>query len=226
MAALDPLWVTHKGHPLVLVLSSPHLMPDLDLLLNLDAWVELMLAISLSAASGFRVFVPLLVLSAAAVFGHFDLPGDLDWIETPQALGLFSVATLLEIVGYSIPWFDHGLDLLATPAAMLAGTIVAASVSPELDPLVKWSVAIVAGGGSAGLTKLLANLLRGVSTLATGGLGNPLFALLELAAAIALSVLALTLPLVAIALLVGFVGLGGYQLGRLVLGWWKAKVSP
>ncbi len=187
--------------------------------LNFNSLIEFLLAVSLSAASGFRVFVPLLALSIAAVFGHFDLPSSFDWIENPQALTLFAIATLLEIIGYSIPWFDHVLDIFATPAAILSGTIVAASVTPELDPLVKWTLALVAGGGTAGITKGLLNLLRGTSTAATGGLANPLFALLELAIAILLSVLAITVPLVAGGLVVGLLGVALYKVWQ-----WVAKL--
>jgi hypothetical protein len=189
--------------------------------LNFQTFIELMLAISLSAASGFRVFVPLLALSAAAVFGHFDLPANFDWIENPQALILFAIATVLEIIGYSIPWFDHVLDLLATPAAILAGTIVAASVVPDLDPLVKWTLAIVAGGGTAGITKTLMNLLRGTSTAASGGLTNPIFAAVEFAIAVLLSVLAITVPIVAGSLVIGIFGFAIYKLVQLVSRWQK-----
>jgi hypothetical protein len=60
-----------RGHSIsysliALLPYSPPPMPDLHLLLNLDTWVELMLAISLSAASGFRVFVP---IASAERFG-------------------------------------------------------------------------------------------------------------------------------------------------------------
>ena len=96
----------------------------MDQLLNLHTLIEILLGISLSAASGFRVFVPLLALSTAAVVGHIDLPTDFDWIENPQALAVFAVASALEIAGYYIPWFDHLLDVAATPAAILAGTVV------------------------------------------------------------------------------------------------------
>jgi hypothetical protein len=185
-------------------------------LLNLNSFIEFLLAVSLSAASGFRVFVPLLALSLAAVLGHFDLPSNFDWIENPQALTLFAIATLLEIVGYSIPWFDHVLDIFATPAAILSGTLVAASVTPELDPLIKWTLAIVAGGGTAGITKGLLNLLRGTSTAATGGLANPLFALVELAIAVLLSVLAITVPLVAGGLVLALFGFALHKVWQLV----------
>jgi Domain of unknown function (DUF4126) len=183
--------------------------------LNLDTLIELMLAISLSSAAGFRVFVPLLVLSAAAVLGHMDLPTHFDWLENPQALGLFAIAAILEVLGYAIPWLDHILDLIATPAAILAGTVMTASLAPEMDPLVKWTLALVAGGGTAGLTKAVMNLLRGTSTAATGGLGNPIFAALELLVAVTLSVLAITLPIAAGAVVIGIFGFSMYKLWRL-----------
>lgn len=169
----------------------------MDHLVSLDTLIELMLGISLSAAVGFRVFVPLLVLSIASVVGHLNLPTDLDWVETPQALGVFAAACLLEVGGYYIPWFDHLVDIVSTPAAILAGTIVTASFAPEMNPLVQWTLALVAGGGTAGLTKGVMNLLRGTSTAASGGLTNPILATIELLIATGLSVLAVTLPLVA-----------------------------
>ncbi len=188
----------------------------LDPFLNLDTLIELMLGISLSAAAGFRVFVPLLALSAVAVIGHVDLPANFDWIENPQALALFGVACILEVVGYSIPWADHLLDILATPAAIIAGTIVAASSTPTMNPLAQWAIALIAGGGTAGITKSLLNLLRGTSTVATGGLGNPLFALLELAMAVLLSVLAVTVPLLGGVLVVALLGTALYKIAQLV----------
>ena len=192
---------------------------------ELDTLLELLLAISLSAAAGFRVFVPLLVLSAAAVLGHIELPPHFDWIENPQALSLFGIAAIFEVVGYSIPWFDHLLDIFATPAAMIAGTIVAAGVAPEMDPLVQWTLAIVAGGGAAGLTKTLMNLLRGGSTAATGGLANPIFAAIELALAIGLSVVAITAPLIAGGFVISIFGLAFFKLSQLV-NRWRHKPEP
>jgi Domain of unknown function (DUF4126) len=184
--------------------------------LALDNILELLLAISLSAAAGFRVFVPLLVLSAAAVLGHVDLPTKFDWIENPQALTLFAVAAVLEVIGYSIPWFDHLLDILATPAAIVAGTIVAASLSPEMDPLAQWTLALATGGAAAGLTKTLMNLLRGGSTAATGGLANPLFALFELAIAAGLSGLAIVAPVVSGAIVLGVFGFAIYKIAQFI----------
>lgn len=188
----------------------------MEQLVSIDTLIEVMLAISLSAAVGFRVFVPLLVLSSAAVVGHLDLPADLDWAEAPQALAVLAVACLLEVGGYYIPWFDHLLDIVATPAAIVAGTIVAASVAPEMNPIVQWTLALVVGGGTAGLTKGLMNLLRGTSTAASGGLTNPIVSTIELAIALALSALAVTLPLVAGALVLSTLVIAIQRLWRII----------
>jgi len=177
---------------------------DLNALFNLDTLIEFLLGISLSAAAGFRVFVPLLALSLASVFGHLNLPPDFDVLESPQAVAVFAVACLLEIIGYYIPWLDHVLDTVSTPAAFITGTIVTASFAPDMNPLVQWTLALIAGGGTAGLTKGLMNILRITSTGISGGLTNPILSTIELLSAIALSALAITLPIVAGMIAIGF----------------------
>ncbi|MBD3883638.1 DUF4126 domain-containing protein [Phormidium tenue FACHB-886] len=190
----------------------------MDDLLNWQTLLEVMLGISLSAAAGFRVFVPLLALSAMSVLGHVDLPTQFDWVETPQALGLFSIACVLEVIGYFVPWLDHALDLVATPAAIAAGTLMSASLVPEMNPLAQWTLALVAGGGTAGITKLLTNLIRGTSTATSGGLANPLWALVELVGAIGLSVLGFTVPVLAGGAVIGLLGFGSFKLWQFLSG--------
>src|SRR5947209_5055832 len=90
--------------------------------------LSICLGIGLSAACGFRVFVPLLVMSIASLSGHLSLAPGFAWIGTYPALLTFAVATILEIAGYYIPWLDHALDILASPAAIVAGTVATASV--------------------------------------------------------------------------------------------------
>ena len=89
-----------------------------------------------------------------------------------------------------------------------------ASLAPEMDPLVKWTLALVAGGGTAGLTKTLMNLLRGTSTVTTGGLANPLVSALELLVAFAISALAVSLPIAAGITVIGGLGFAVYRLWR------------
>ncbi|MGD0816732.1 MAG: DUF4126 domain-containing protein [Verrucomicrobiota bacterium] len=169
------------------------------------------LGIGLSAASGFRVFVPLLVMSIASLSGHLALAHGFQWIGTYPALIAFGVATCMEVAGYYVPLVGHFLDILATPSAVVAGIIITASVITDMSPLMKWALAIIAGGGVAGIVQGSTVLARGASTATTGGLGNVVVATLELAGAIVVSILALAAPFVVVGLLVALVVLIGVK---------------
>jgi len=166
--------------------------------------LSIALGIGLAAAVGFRVFLPMLVMSVAAYTGHLPLSSGFAWLATPAALVMLSVAALLEILAYYIPGVDNLLDAIATPAALVAGTVVSAAVMTDLPPIVKWTTALIAGGGAAGLTQGLTSLLRAKSTLTTAGLGNHLIATGEIGAALLLSLLALAAPLLAVGLVALF----------------------
>lgn len=164
------------------------------------------LGIGLSAAAGFRVFVPLLALSIAALSGYLELTPGFAWIGTVPALITFATATILEIIAYYVPWLDNALDTIATPAAVLAGVVASASLISELPPLVKWIVAIIGGGGMAGVIQGATSLVRLKSTALTAGLGNPVVATAELGGSVFTSLLALFLPFLALVLVLLLVG--------------------
>jgi hypothetical protein len=165
-----------------------------------DLVLSIALGIGLAAAVGFRVFLPMLVMSVAAYSGHLTLSSGFAWLATPPALLMLSVAALLEILAYYIPGVDNLLDTISTPAALIAGTVVSAAVMTDLPPIIKWTTAVIAGGGAAGLTQGFTSLLRAKSTLTTAGLGNHLVATGEIGAALVLSLLSLAAPLLAVVL--------------------------
>ncbi|HYB31985.1 MAG TPA: DUF4126 domain-containing protein [Steroidobacteraceae bacterium] len=169
-----------------------------------DIALSIALGVGLAAAVGFRVFLPMLVVSVAAATGHVHLSSGFEWLGTPAALIMLGVSAVLEILAYYIPGVDNLLDALATPAALIAGTVVSAAVMADLPPLVKWTTAVIAGGGAAGLTQGLTSLLRAKSTLLTGGLGNHALATGELGGALIVSLTALAAPLAALALVALF----------------------
>jgi len=164
----------------------------------MDIVLSLCIGIGLSAACGFRIFVPLLVMSIAVKSGHLTLVSNFQWIGSDIALITFAVATCFEIAAYYIPWLDHALDVIATPAAIVAGTIVTASIVGGMSPFLKWTLAVIAGGGAAGLVQGATVVTRGASTLGTGGLGNPILATIELGGSLVTSVLAVVAPFVVI----------------------------
>jgi len=176
--------------------------------------------IGLSAACGFRVFLPLLVMNLAALTGHLHLSPGFEWIGNPYASIAFGTATLVEVLAYTIPWLDHILDLIASPAAIIAGIIATASMVMELSPFLKWTLALIAGGGAAAIVQGVTVILRTKSSTLTAGTGNVLFSSLELVGSIITALLAMIVPmlcLVLIALLCIFViwKAGGFFLGRM-----------
>jgi hypothetical protein len=176
-------------------------MSDLHLPLSIA------LGVGLAAATGFRVFLPMLIVGVAAYTGHLPLDASFAWLATPSALIMLSVAALAEILAYYVPAVDNLLDTLATPAALVAGTIVSAAVMTDVPPMVKWTAAIVAGGGVAGLTQGVTALLRVKSTVLTGGVGNVVLSTAELAGSILVSLLALVAPLAALGVVIFFLWL-------------------
>jgi len=156
-----------------------------------------LLGIGLAAACGFRVFVPFLAISIAALAGQLKLAPDFAWLGSWPALIVFGVATVLEIVAYYVPWLDHVLDVAATPAAIVAGIVVTASVVTGMSPVLRWTLAAIAGGGVAAAVQLATVALRRASTYATAGLGHPLAATVETGGSVGMSVLSVLVPMVA-----------------------------
>jgi hypothetical protein len=169
--------------------------------------------LGLAAACGFRIFLPLFALGAAARAEWLPLASGFEWVATTPALAAFAVATALEIGAYYVPWLDNLLDVAATPAAVAAGALASASVLTELPPLLQWSVALVGGGTAAGIVSGATSLLRLGSTATTGGAGNPLVATAEWVAAAVVAVLAILVPVLAL-LLLGAIVFGIYRLAR------------
>lgn len=166
----------------------------------MDWLLSLFAGVGLAAATGFRVFVPLLGVSVASSVGILPLTSDFDWLASPVAMAALGLATILEIGTFFVPWLDNAMDAIAAPAAVGAGTIAALSVLGDSSPFLMWVVAIVAGGGTAGVVHAGTAGVRGVSTAVTGGVGNPAVALGELVASVTMTVLAILVPVAAVLL--------------------------
>ena len=158
--------------------------------------------IALAAASGFRVFVPMLALGIAARSDLINPSAGLEWVESMPALIVFGVATAAEIAAYYVPWVDNLLDTITTPGSVVAGSLAAAAAMGDVDPAVKWTLAIVAGGGAAAIVQGGTVLTRALSSATTGGIGNPAVSTGEAAGSIVLSILAILVPLVAAGLVI------------------------
>ncbi len=167
-----------------------------------DTLLSVFLGIGLSASVGFRVFLPLFVLSLAAYFNVWELNESWLWIGGTTAVITLGIATMVEIGAYYIPIIDNVLDTIAIPLATIAGVAVMVATVADLSPVITWALAIIAGGGTAAAIKSSASATRLGSTVSTAGIGNPIVSTIETGTAIIMSVVSVFLPILAIILVI------------------------
>jgi hypothetical protein len=132
-----------------------------------------------------------------------SLSSGFQWLSSWPAIIALAVAAALEIGAYYIPVIDNFLDLIAGPLAVMAGIVTTAAVVSDLPPLVRWSVAIVAGGGTAGIVQTVMSIVRLKSTALTAGFGNFIVSTFELIASLAASLIAILAPVIALVVVFG-----------------------
>lgn len=170
--------------------------------MDLQTILSIFLGIGLAASAGFRVFLPLFALSLAAYFNIIPLNESWAWVAGFPALIALGIAMIAEIFAYYIPFVDNLLDAIATPLAAIAGTAVMASTLIDLDPMLTWGLAIIAGGGTATAMQGMTSVTRFASSVKTGGLGNPVVSTAETGTAITLSTLSIFVPILALIIVV------------------------
>jgi hypothetical protein len=163
---------------------------------SLEALVAVAIGIGLAAATGFRVFAPFLIAGLAARWGLLPLSSGFEWLSSTGALVTLGTASVLEIAAYYVPGVDHVLDLLAGPAAVVAGIVASAAAMADIPPAILWPVAIIGGGGVAGLTKASSAVVRAKAGVTTMGLANPVVATGETAGAVTVALAAIVVPIV------------------------------
>ena len=168
----------------------------------LEIIISIFLGVGLAAAVGFRVFLPLLILSLAGFYDYIPLNENWEWAGSLTAVITLGVATFVEIFGYYIPWFDNLLDTIAIPLAAVAGTAVMVATVGDMNPIITWALAIIAGGGTAVAIKGNASALRLTSTATTGGIANPVVATVETGTATVMSLASVFIPIVAFVLVI------------------------
>ncbi|MBL4576576.1 MAG: DUF4126 domain-containing protein [Opitutaceae bacterium] len=180
----------------------------------MDTALSIAIGIGLSAACGFRIFIPLLAIAIAGHTGHIQLAPDFAWMHSETAITIFATAAIAEVIAYFIPVIDNLLDSMASPLAIIAGTILTASMVTDISPVLRWTLAIIAGGGIAGLIQGASLVTRTTSTVATAGIGNIFISFFELLGALFISIISLSLPFAALAIVIILIILFLYSLIR------------
>jgi hypothetical protein len=177
----------------------------------------LCLGLGLSAACGFRIFIPPFAMSLAAMGGVLELAPNWQWLGSPAAVLTLGVAAILEVLAYFIPWVSNGLDSVELMAAPIAGMMVTASslsMAGDMNPIMLWATAAIFGGGTAEVVEGATALTRLATASATGGLANPVLGLIELLSSSVLSLLAILVPMLAVLIAVGLLVYAVYRIRR------------
>ena len=184
--------------------------------------MSILVGVALSATCGFRVFVPLLAVNIGTRAKDADgqplieLAPGFDWLSSDIAMIIFLVAAIFEIGGYYIPWIDNLLDTVASPAAIVAGTVITTSFIDIESWWLQLLLGLIAGGGAAGAVQAATVVTRASSTITTGGLGNPIVASVETSGAFLGSALSILAAPFAIGVFVLLLGSG-------VWIWWRRR---
>lgn len=168
----------------------------------METLAALCIGVCLSAACGMRVFVPMLALGIAAKLNILNPAHGFEWLGSWPALIAFTTAAILEMGASLFPWLDHAVDAVASPAAIICGTLATVAQIHDAGPLLTWSTGLALGGGAAAITQTTAVTTRAASTVTTAGLLNPVLGAIQSAASAVVSVLAIAVPALAAVLVV------------------------
>ena len=163
---------------------------------------SILLAFGLSAACGFRIFIPPLTYGLLYKADLVQLGEGWNWIGNDWVIAVLALAALFEILGNLVPWFDNLLDLVATPTAIIAGTLLSAVSLGEIDPGLRWILSVISGVLITGGFQLSTVSLRGFSSIFTGGLVNPIISFIEDFISFVISISIILAPLFGIVLVV------------------------
>lgn len=167
----------------------------------MDALSAAAFGVVLAATAGLRAFLPVFSASLAAWLTDLPLPDNLMWLEKPQTVLIFGVATLVEIVGDKIPVVDHALDSVQVLTKPVLAVLAATPFLYQLAPEYSVGIGILLGAPLAlGVHSAKATARLG-STATTGGMGNPLLSLVEDVAAVVSIILGFLAPLLALVLM-------------------------
>lgn len=170
--------------------------------MDIQLITSIVIGICLSAACGLKVFLPPLVAGLAHQAGMLSLSERTEWIGSWPAITAFAIALACEFIGFCIPVFGNMLDVIATPASVVAGAFVMSSQVETSSPLLNWSIAIAGGGATSGIVATIMAAIRSGASIVSAGISNVFVSVFELISAALIAVLTLVAPLICLALVV------------------------
>lgn len=165
----------------------------------METWIlPALLGVGLAAATGFRTFLPLLMLGLAAKFQLFgmQLADAMSWLDSTPALVALGIATAVELAADKIPAVDHFLSAIGTVIRPIAGAVAAGAAFSQFDPMIAAIAGLIIGAPTALAFHAAQAGTRVISTGTTAGLANPFISVGEDLASFFTALLAMLAPVV------------------------------
>lgn len=186
--------------------------------------LELLTGTGLAAAAGLNAWIPLLVMGLLARYTDLlVLPATWEWLAHDWVLVILAVLLIVEVVADKVPMLDTVNDVLHTlirPAAgglafgagSAADSWTMAGAAGPLDG-VQWGP-VLAGTVIALAVHALKAAARPALNAVTAGVAAPLVSSAEDAASVALSLVAILLPVLVLGFAAALVGFAWWLLRR------------
>lgn len=176
---------------------------------------EVLTGTGLAASAGLNAYIPLIIMGLLARYTDLiDLPSGWQWLGNGWVVLILAVLLAVEVVADKVPVVDHVNDLVQTVVRPTAGGLAfGAGASSETvtvsDPGSFFSshqwVPVVTGVVIALGVHLLKSAARPVVNATTAGFGAPVASTAEDATSVVMSLVAIVLPVLVLAFLLGLV---------------------
>lgn len=176
---------------------------------------SLLLGISLAACAGFRIFLPLSIVSLAIHSQWLTVHPTFQWLASSPVFIFLLFATFAEIAGSKRPRWNDTFAVFAAPLSALAGTILASAVLVGIPMQWRLVAGLVVGGIAACAVYRMTALVRVGSSRFTGGIANQFISKIETTMAIVSTLASIFLPTLAFVSFVIFC-LISYKLMKLI----------
>jgi hypothetical protein len=178
----------------------------------MDSSALLLTGIGLAAAAGLNAYIPLLLCGLLARFDVLDLAAPYDLLASNTALAVLTVLLAIEVLADKIPAVDSLNDVVQTVLRPASGALLFAAAASGNAQWVQ-VLALVAGLVTAGTVHGAKAVARPMINVSTAGTGGPVVSVVEDAVSITLTLAAIFLPVLVLALL-GVLGYLGWRVVR------------
>ncbi|MEU5912612.1 DUF4126 domain-containing protein [Micromonospora sp. NPDC047527] len=185
---------------------------------------EVLTGTGLAASAGLNAYIPLLALGLLSRYSNLiDLPSGWTWLGNGWVIVILAVLLAVEMVADKVPVVDHINDVVQTVVRPTAGGLAfgAGSSSETVtvsDPGSFFSshqwVPVAVGVVLAFGVHLLKSAARPVVNATTAGFGAPVASTAEDATSVIVSLIAILLPVLVLAFLVGLLAFTYWFLRR------------